>query len=152
MSQRLRPLWSLSLIALLQTLVWAQGTGSVTGTVSDETGGVLPAVAVELKTANSQHPFETATDGVGSYRFDNVPAGPAELTIRLINFSMVRRTVNVMAGAAVQANAVMLVAASADIVVTAPQTFRNLAEIENPAENLVGVVACTAAVNICCPG
>jgi hypothetical protein len=32
----------------------------------------------------------------------------------------------------------MLVAASADIVITAPRTFRNLAEIANPAENLVG--------------
>ena len=54
---------------------------------------------------------------------------------------MVRRTVNVTAGSAVQANAVMLVAASADIVVTAQRTFRNLAEIENPAENLVGVAS-----------
>ena len=35
----------------------------------------------------------------------------------------------------------MLVAASADIVITAPRTFRNLAEIENPAENLVGVAS-----------
>jgi hypothetical protein len=35
----------------------------------------------------------------------------------------------------------MVVATSADIVVTAPRTFRNLAEIENPAENLVGVAA-----------
>ena len=31
-----------------------------------------------------------------------------------------------------QADVVMLVATSADIVVTAPRTFRNLAEIENP--------------------
>ena len=141
MFQLLRLLWILPLISLLQTSAWAQGTGSVTGTVSDETGGVLPGVAVELKPADSRQPLETVTDGVGSYRFDNVPAGPAELTIRLINFSMVRRTVNVTAGAAVQANAVMLVATSADIVVTAPQTFRNLAEIENPAENLVGVAS-----------
>ncbi len=35
----------------------------------------------------------------------------------------------------------MLVAMSADIVITAPRTFRNLAEIENPAENLVGVAS-----------
>ena len=107
----------------------------------DETGGVLPGVTIELEPAGSPKPLETVTDGVGSYRFDNVPAGPAELTIRLINFSMVRRTVNVTAGSAVQANAVMLVATSADIVVTAPRTFRNLAEIENPAENLVGVAS-----------
>jgi outer membrane receptor protein involved in Fe transport len=141
MFQLLRSLGILLLISLLQTSVWAQGTGSVIGTVSDETGGVLPGVAVELKPAASRQPLETVTDGVGSYRFDRVPAGPAELTIRLINFSMVRRTVSVTAGAAVQVNAVMLVATSADIVVTAPQTFRNLAEIENPAENLVGVAS-----------
>ena len=136
MFQLLRLLWILPLISLLQTSAWAQGTGSVTGIVSDETGGVLPGVAVELKPADSRQPLETVTDGAGSYRFDNVPAGPAELTIRLINFSMVRRNVSVTSGAAVQANAVMLVAASADIVVTAPRTFRNLAEIENPAEIL----------------
>jgi len=141
MFQLLRPLGILLLISLLQTSVWAQGTGFVTGTVCDETGGVLPGVAVELKPAASRQPLEAVTDGVGSYRFDTVPAGPAELTIRLINFSMVRRTVSVTAGAAVQVNAVMLVATSADIVVTAPQTFRNLAEIENPAENLVGVAS-----------
>jgi outer membrane receptor protein involved in Fe transport len=113
----------------------------VTGTISDETGGVLPGVTIELEPAGSPTPLEAVTDGAGSYRFDNVPVGTAELTIRLINFSMVRRTVNVTAGGVVQANAVMLVATSADIVVTAPRTFRNLAEIENPAENLVGVAS-----------
>jgi outer membrane receptor protein involved in Fe transport len=61
------------------------------------------------------------------------------LVFRLINFSDVRRTVTITPGAPVSANAVMLVSVSADIVITAPRTFRNLAEIENPAENLVGV-------------
>jgi hypothetical protein len=75
------------------------------------------------------------------YRFDKVPTGQAELTFRLINFSLVRRIVNVTSGGTVTANAVMHVATSADIVITAPRTFRNLAEIENPAENLVGVAS-----------
>ncbi len=39
------------------------------------------------------------------------------------------------------ANVTMLVPTSADIVITAPRTFRNLAEIDNPAENLVGVAS-----------
>ena len=137
----LRLLGILALLSLLQTSAWAQATGSVTGTITDETGGVLPGVTIELEPVGSGAPLETVTDGVGVYRFDNVPAGPAELSIRLINFSMVRRTVNVTAGNPVQANAVMLVATSADIVVTASRTFRNLAEIENPAENLVGVAS-----------
>jgi hypothetical protein len=120
---------------------WAQGTGSVTGTVSDETGGILPGVNVQLLPAGSQSALDTTTDGDGVYRFDSVPAGSAELTIRLINFSTVRRAVTITAGESITANATLLVAASADIVVTAPRTFRNLAEIENPAENLVGVAS-----------
>ena len=66
---------------------------------------------------------------------------PAELTVRLINFSTVRRIVTVTPGTPRRPTCSMLVATSADIVVTAPRTFRNLAEIENPAENLVGVAS-----------
>jgi hypothetical protein len=123
---------------------WAQAggssTGTVTGTISDETGGVLPGVTVSLQPAGGQS-LETVTDGTGVYRFENVAAGAAELSFRLINFSAVRRTVTIAPNASVTANAVMLVATSADIVITAPRTFRNLAEIENPAENLVGVAS-----------
>jgi hypothetical protein len=126
------------LILLSYQDAWAQGTGVVTGRVSDETGGVLPGVTVEL-TPSGQKPMETVTDGEGNYRFEKVSTGTAELIIRLINFSTVRRNVNVTAGDPVRADVAMVVATSADIVVTAPRTFRNLAEIENPAENLVGI-------------
>jgi hypothetical protein len=119
----------------------AQGTGVVTGTAADETGGVLPGLTVELRPEGTQQPLETVTNGEGVYRFEGVPAGNAELTFRMINFSTVRRAIAVTPGGTVTANAVMLVAASADIVITAPRTFRNLAEIENPAENLVGVAS-----------
>jgi hypothetical protein len=117
----------------------AQPAGSVTGTVADQTGGVLPGVSVELAIGDRR--LETVTDDTGKYQFDNVPAASAELTFRLINFSTVRRTIAVTPGSPMTANAVMFVAMSADIVITAPRTFRNLAEIENPAENLVGVAS-----------
>jgi hypothetical protein len=130
-----------AIFSLSYQAAWAQAAGSVTGTVADETGGILPGVTVQLLPAGAQTALETVTDGGGIYRFANVPAGTAELTIRLINFSTVRRNVNVTSGSPVTANVSMVVATSADIVVTAPKTFRNLAEIENPAENLVGVAA-----------
>lgn len=129
----------LVMTTLLAAPAGAQGTGTVTGTVSDETGGVLPGVSVDLRPVGAEAPVETVTDAQGAYHFEHVPAGDAELTIRLINFSTVRRTVAVTPGTTTTANASMVVAISADIVVTAPRTFRNLAEIENPAENLVGV-------------
>jgi hypothetical protein len=119
----------------------AQGTGIVAGAVSDVTGAVLPGVSVGLRAAGTSGPAETVTDSQGAYRFENVPSGPAELIVRLINFSSVRRTVAVTAAATTRADVTMLVASSADIVVTAPRTFRNLAEVEKPAENLVGVAS-----------
>src|SRR5918994_4919553 len=120
---------------------WAQTTGSVTGIVSDDTGGVLPGVTVTLTPAGSPAFRETVTDDTGTYRFDNVPVGTGELTFRLINFSTGRRMVTVVVGTLVTENARMQVATSADIVITATRTFRNLAELKNPAENLVGIAS-----------
>src|SRR5687767_4282208 len=129
------------LMLLAQTPAWAQNTGSIAGTVEDDTGGVLPGVTVSLTVAGAPAIPDTVTDGSGAYRFDKVPAGAAELTFRLINFSSGRRVITVAPGATTTANVRMVVAVSADIVITAPRTFRNLAEIENPAENLVGIAS-----------
>ncbi len=74
---------------------YAQGGATVSGQVADETGGVLPGVSVSLQPAGTQTLLETVTDGEGRYRFDNVPAGPAEISFRLINFSAVRRDITV---------------------------------------------------------
>ena len=137
----MRPLFAVILMLVVGPVAaWAQGTGTVSGVVSDETGGVLPGVTVTLERAGAPS-LEAVSDGVGAFRFDNVPAGSAELTFRIINFSTVRRTVTVAAGGTLTANAVLQVSTSADIVITAPRTFRNLAEIANPAENLVGVAS-----------
>ena len=138
---RSRAFLILLLVVPVSAPAWAQATGSITGTASDETGGVLPGVSVSLQPAGAQALIETVTDGAGVYRFDAVPAGAAELTFRLINFSTVRRSLTVNPGGTATADALLFVATSADIVITAPRTFRNLAEIENPAENLVGVAS-----------
>src|SRR5688500_3044222 len=129
------------LLLLAQTPAWAQNPGSIAGTVEDDTGGVLPGVTVSVAVAGAPPIADTVTDASGAYRFDKVPAGAAELTFRLINFSSGRRIVTVTSGATTTANVRMVVAVSADIVITAPRTFRNLAEIENPAENLVGIAS-----------
>jgi hypothetical protein len=130
-----------TILGLAAASVEAQGTGTVSGTVADQTGGVLPGVTVELLPAGATDFLVTVSDGAGSYTFADVPAGPAELWFRLINFSIVRRNIVVPAGGPITENALMLVAASADIVVTAPRTFRNIAELDEPAENLVGVAS-----------
>ena len=125
------------LVLFIVSPAGAQTGGSIAGVVRDETGGVLPGVTVDLHTGGTERTATTANDG--SYRFDTVPPGPAELTFKLINFTLVRRTVSVTADRSVTADAVLTIALSADIVVTGSRTFRNIADLDNPAENLVGV-------------
>ena len=70
---------------------WAQ-TGSVTGHVTDETGGALPGVTVELK--GTGDPIVAVTDGEGRYAFDNMSPGTYQLSMRLVNFATVTHDVS----------------------------------------------------------
>jgi hypothetical protein len=117
----------------------AQSTGQVSGLVLDQTGVALPGVAIDL-VVNSRE-LTATTDEAGAYRFDQVPAGNAELTFRFLNFSVLRRTVAVTSGASVTANATLTLSLSADVIVTGTRTFRNVADVEDPAANLVGIAA-----------
>src|SRR4029077_4675812 len=99
------------------------------------TGGALPGVSIELRGSDGTRTLAT-TDGAGAYRFERVASGRYELAFTLLNFATVRRTV-VVAASAVQNDAVLHLAMNADGTVTGKRTFANLADVENPAENLV---------------
>ena len=119
--------------------ITAQPTGRVNGRVLDQTGAALPGVAIDL-VVNSRE-LTATTDLTGAYRFDTVPPGNAELTFRLLNFSVLRRSVTVANSAPVTADVVLTLSLSADVIVTAAGTFRNVADVEDPASNLVGIAS-----------
>jgi hypothetical protein len=121
----------------------AQAGGIVSGRVFDQTHALIPGVTVELEREGAPH-LETFTGEVGTYQFDNVPPGPAALTFRLINFTTVRRNIMVVAGTTTTADILLTISSSASITITAEATFRNLAELDNPAENIVGVATASS--------
>ena len=114
----------------------AQSTGILTGTVVDETGGVLPGVTIEVQAGAVER--TAVTDDTGIWRVEGVPSGLTGLTFRLVNFSTLRRDVDVAAGEN-HVDAVLSLGLTADVVVTGSRTFRNIADLENPRENLVGI-------------
>jgi outer membrane receptor protein involved in Fe transport len=114
----------------------AQGT-EVGGTVRDQNGDVLPGAVVEL-TAATAHSRRVETDARGTYRFDGVPPGRVTLSYALINFAVVRREVTV-AATPLDVDVTLPLALSADLTVTGKSTFSNLADLPNPAENVVGI-------------
>lgn len=111
-------------------------TGAVSGSVRDETGGSLPGVAVELR-GIAGTPQLATSDARGEYRFEMVPAGRYVVSFSLVNFAAARRDVE-LTSAAVRADAVLHLALHADVTVTGRNTFTNLADVANPAANIVG--------------
>jgi len=125
---------------LLPSTGRAQPFGTLTGQVIDQTGGTLPGVTVDLHAETRELTTTTGTDGM--YRFDEVPAGAAEITFKLIGFGVVRRALVVRPGLTEILDViVMRLSLSADVVVTGTRTFRNIADLENPTENLVGIAS-----------
>jgi len=121
---------------------FAQSTAGaqVKGRITDETGAALPGVTVEL--IGGREPAEAVTDGSGDYLFDNVAPGTYQLSIRLINFAAVNhKDLAVQPGQVLTNNEVMHLSLSAEVVVVGKRTFTNLADVENPAEDLVGIAS-----------
>ena len=125
------------LLALHCQPVFAQSR-SLTGRVSDDTGRALPGVFVELRRPDSSQAAEVVTDTWGYYGLDAGESGRYELRFSLVNFGHVTKQITVTSGQAT-VDAVLPLVFTADVTVTGHRTFRNLAEVDNPAENLIGL-------------
>src|SRR5438105_918788 len=79
--------------ALVPSAVSAQGVlASITGTVKDTSGAVLPGVTVEVASPVLIEKTRTAvTDGSGQYRIVDLRAGTYTVTFTLTGFSTVKR-------------------------------------------------------------
>ena len=77
-------------VSLLPATVFAQAT--LTGTVRDASGAVLPGVSVEAASPALIEKTRTAvTDSTGQYRIIDLQPGPYSLTFTLAGFTTVKR-------------------------------------------------------------
>jgi len=123
----------------------AAGSGSaapaaaLSGAVRDDESRPLPGVTVELRLAPGVA-LTAFTDPAGRYAFVNVPAGTVELAFRLPGFAtLVRKNVLLSAGTMTASDATLHLTTSADVVVTGKHTFHNLADLDTPVNDLVGI-------------
>ena len=66
---------SVCLLFALPVVVSAQTTGTIDGTVTDQSGAPLPGVTVEITSPNLQGTRTAVTAADGRYRFPSVPPG-----------------------------------------------------------------------------
>jgi len=67
--------------------VRAQNSASISGTVTDPTGAVVPTATVEIHNPVSGYDRTTTTDTSGNFNFANVPFNPYHLTVSLTGFN-----------------------------------------------------------------
>ena len=80
------------------------------------------------------------TDLEGRFRLADLPPGTYRVAYRLLGFQgVVREDVAVSAGADAAADATLRLSVTADVLVTGRRTFRNVADVAEPGESLVGI-------------
>ena len=65
--------------------------GTISGTVKDAQGGVVPGVTVTVINTATQQPRTTVTDGTGFYTFPNLPPGRYDVSAELQGFKKATR-------------------------------------------------------------
>ena len=130
--------------------------GRIAGTVTDETGGVLPGVTVAAAgPALAGGPHVVVTDGDGSYVFEALPPGVYTITFTLPGFEELARTVELAAASAPTVNVSLQVTRlleTVSVVAEEPQTFArnvvaepmmlqqsNITSVTSAVDNLPGV-------------
>lgn len=72
--------------------VRAQNSGSISGSVYDPSGAVVPIAVVRLTSVNSTNEEIAHADAAGVYRFANIPSGKYDLQVSAPGFKIFTRT------------------------------------------------------------
>jgi Carboxypeptidase regulatory-like domain len=86
----LRAAFTVVFCAVLGLQAYAQSggnSGSISGTVSDPSGAVVPNATVEIRNPVSQYDRTTTTDSKGNFTFSNIPFNPYHITAAAQGFA-----------------------------------------------------------------
>jgi TonB family protein len=81
----------------------AAGQGTITGTVTDPTGAVIPAVQVFATNLEGGNKEIATADAIGNFAFNNIPAGSYSLEAHAPGFAAFQTEVTLTGGGTVQA-------------------------------------------------
>jgi hypothetical protein len=109
---------AVGVLLLAPVALIAQTTGTVEGTVVDQSGAPLPGVSVELASPNLQGVRTAVTSADGRYRFPSVPPGAYKVTAELTGFGKVQKNATVTLDSTAQVNVQLSISATAEVTVT----------------------------------
>ena len=93
MKKQFRFLLMLCAGAVLNVAAFAQTSGTISGTVTDASGGVIPNAKVAARNLTNGERRDTVTNANGQYAFPSLPPGEYEIEIEQAGFAVTRRKV-----------------------------------------------------------
>src|SRR5512144_2626354 len=105
-------------VGLCSAAAFAQtATGTITGTISDPAGAVVPNAPLELKNSETGAVYQTATSSTGNYTFQQLPASTYQLTVNVPGFKThVRQNLGVQAAQTIRIDVVLEVGTNTESV------------------------------------
>ncbi len=82
-------------LAAVVSLAQSGNSGTINGTITDQTGAVIQGATVTIDDPVSQYSRVTITDSAGHFQFSNVPMNPYHLTASKSGFSAIAQDVDV---------------------------------------------------------
>ena len=122
--------WAMTMLLVVgvSTSGAGQGPVSIGGTITDESGGVLPGVTVTATNSDTGGARTAVSNGQGRYEVSNLPAGSYDVQAVLPGFSSDRVAVTVAAGGSAVMDMSLTIAPLAETV-TVTRTDRDLAAV-----------------------
>jgi hypothetical protein len=129
----------LMLLLLGSSASWAATGGSISGSIADPSGAVLPGASFSLINDAQQTPYRTVSDKRGLYSFPNLPVGRYTLTIAANGFATQRKLgLAVDSDSAVRVDVTLQIATQADTVTVSSEGG---AQVDTVATHLGEVVS-----------
>jgi hypothetical protein len=138
-SARFLRVFLVSVFLLTTVALWAATGGSISGTIADQSGAVVPDAALELVNTAQHSTYRVKSDRQGLYSFPNLAVGNYDLTITAPGFTSQRKTnLTVDTDSALRVDATLAIGANADTVIVSGDAS---AQVETAATHLGEVVS-----------
>jgi carboxypeptidase family protein len=123
-TRRVAIIWILALALLSGAAgrLSAAGNGSLSGTVADPSGGVVPGATVTLMNTALGTMFTAITDSKGLYAFPSLTVGRYDLVVDLSGFKSVKRSLAVDADSRLQADFKLELAGASETITVSATT------------------------------
>ncbi len=132
----------LILLGVSVASAWAVTGGSISGTVKDASGAVIPGATVTLVNVDLKTTFHVTSDAQGLYSFPVVPVGKYELTIEAAGFAPEKKTgLQVDTDSALRIDATLQISGQTETVSVTSSAVAEAVQVDTVQTQLGEVVA-----------